>query len=153
MGGTCGLEIQQPECVCVSCPVQPLSQGECVSPQEPSVIFWPIGVYFVAVLCLVIGMIGASYFLGQKIRNRADAQPYESGISSTGTARVRLSADFYLFAMFFVIFDLESVFIYSWCLVVREAGWVGYAQVCVFVGVVLASLAYLWRLGALESKR
>ncbi len=116
-------------------------------------IFWPIGVYFVAVLCLVIGMIGASYFLGQKIRNRADAQPYESGISSTGTARVRLSADFYLYAMFFVIFDLESVFVYSWCIVVREAGWVGYAQVCVFVGVVLASLAYLWRLGALESKR
>lgn len=116
-------------------------------------MFWPIGVYFIAVLCLVTGMIGGSYLLGQRIRNRQDAQPYESGIASTGSARVRLSADFYLFAMFFVIFDLESVFVYSWCIVAREAGWLAYAQMCVFCGVVLASLGYLWRLGALDSKR
>lgn len=120
---------------------------------DTEVIFWPIGVYFLAVVAIVSGMLVASYFLGQKIRNRQDAQPYESGIASTGSARVRLSADFYLFAMFFVIFDLESVFVYSWCIVVRDVGWIGYTQVCIFVGVVLASLAYLWRMGALESKR
>lgn len=98
-------------------------------------------------------MLGFSFVLGQRIKDRHKAQPYESGIASTGSARVRLSADFYLFAMFFVIFDLESVFVYSWCIAVKELGWIGYAQICVFMGAVVAALGYLWRCGALESKR
>ncbi|MCC6152195.1 MAG: NADH-quinone oxidoreductase subunit A [Candidatus Hydrogenedentes bacterium] len=118
-----------------------------------SVVFWPIGVYFLAVLGVVASMVIGSYFLGSKNRNRKNTQPYESGIASTGSARVRLSADFYLFAMFFVIFDLEAVFVYSWAISVRELGWVAYGQVLFFVGAVVSSLIYLWRVGALESNR
>lgn len=117
------------------------------------VVFWPIGVYFLAVLAVVTSMVIGSYFLGSKSRNRKNVQPYESGIASTGSARVRLSADFYLFAMFFVIFDLEAVFVYSWAIAVRDLGWVAYAQVLFFVGAIASSLIYLWRVGALESKR
>jgi NADH-quinone oxidoreductase subunit A len=121
-------------------------------------LFWPLGLYAFATVVIVSSMLGMSYFLGQKVRDRSKAQPYESGIASTGSARVRLSADFYLFAMFFVIFDLESIFIYSWCIAFQELadknlGWLAYTQVCVFVGALVAALAYLWRVGALESRR
>ncbi len=66
---------------------------------------------------------------------------------------MRLSADFYLFAVFFVIFDLESVFVYTWAIAVRELGWQGYFSMSVFVVSLAAALAYLWRLGALDAKR
>ena len=52
--------------------------------------------------------------------------------------------------MFFVIFDLESIFLFAWAVAVREAGWAGYAEMLVFIGVLVAALFYLWRGGALE---
>lgn len=123
-----------------------------MDPSAQTLAFWPMGLYFLGVMVVVLTMVGGSYLLGSKNRDRKNMQPYESGIASTGSARMRLSADFYLFAMFFVIFDLESVFVYSWALVVEEVGWYGYAQVSIFVGAVLAALVYLWRVGALEPR-
>src|SRR5690349_21978246 len=95
-------------------------------------------------------MLGLSYVLGQRHHDRSTDSPYESGILSEGTARVRLSAKFYLVAMFFVIFDLEAVFLYAWSVSVREAGWPGYVEVLIFVGILIVTLAYLWRVGALD---
>jgi NADH-quinone oxidoreductase subunit A len=115
--------------------------------------FWPLGVYFAGVLAVAGGMVVSSYLLGARTRNRKNVQPYESGIASTGSARVRLSADFYLFAVFFVVFDLESVFIYSWAIAVEDLGWAGYFSISIFVGSLAAALVYLWRLGALDAKR
>ena len=98
-------------------------------------------------------MVGGSFVLGSKNRHRKNVQPYESGIASTGSARVRLSADFYLFAMFFVIFDLEAAYVYSWAIAIRDLGWVAYGQVLFFVGAIAAALIYLWRAGALDARR
>ena len=95
-------------------------------------------------------MIVLSYVLGQRHRERATAEPYEGGIVSTGTSRVRLSAKFYLVAMFFVIFDLEAVFIFGWAIAARELGWAGYIEAVVFIAVLVAALIYLWRSGALD---
>src|SRR6185369_5653417 len=111
---------------------------------------WPLAVYLVIVLALVVAMLGLSFVLGQRHHERATDSPYESGILSEGSARVRLSAKFYLVAMFFVIFDLEAVFIFAWAVAVRETGWIGYLEVSVFILVLLAALGYLWRVGALE---
>ena len=111
---------------------------------------WPLAVYFVCVIALVAVMIGLSYLLGQRHRDRATGEPYESGIVSVGSARLRLSAKFYLVAMFFVIFDLEAVFIFAWAVAVRELGWAGYIEILIFIGVLVAALLYLWRLGALD---
>jgi len=111
---------------------------------------WPLGVYLVIVVMLVVAMLGLSFVLGQRHHNRATGTPYESGILSQGSARVRLSAKFYLVAMFFVIFDLEAVFIFAWAIAVRETGWTGYAEATCFVAVLLATLVYLWRVGALD---
>ncbi len=111
---------------------------------------WPLAVYFVAVIALVAAMLALSYALGQRHRERATGDFYESGIQSEGSARVRLSARFYLIAMFFVIFDLEAVFIFAWAVAARELGWPGYCEIAVFIGLLVAALAYLWRLGALD---
>jgi NADH-quinone oxidoreductase subunit A len=111
---------------------------------------WPLVVYFAVVIILAAGMLGISYVLGERHKERATGEPYESGILSTGSARIRLSAKFYLVAMFFVIFDLEAVFIFAWAIAWRELGWVGYIEVVVFIVILLAALIYLWRLGALD---
>jgi NADH-quinone oxidoreductase subunit A len=111
---------------------------------------WPLGIYVTLVLVLVGAMLGLSHLLGQHHRERSTDFPYESGIVSEGSARVRLSAKFYLVAMFFVIFDLEAIFIFAWAVAVRETGWLGYAEVSIFIVVLLVALGYLWRVGALE---
>ncbi len=111
---------------------------------------WPLAVYLVIVLFLVVAMLGLSFVLGQRHNNRATGSPYESGIVSQGSARVRFSAKFYLVAMFFVIFDLEAVFIFAWAVAVRELGWSGYAEAALFIAVLLATLVYLARVGALD---
>ena len=111
---------------------------------------WPLAVYFAAVIILVTIMLILSYFLGERHREKQTAEPYESGIVSTGTARMRFDIKFYLIAMFFVIFDLEAVFIFAWAVSIRETGWSGYTEMLVFIGILAAALAYLWRLGALE---
>jgi NADH-quinone oxidoreductase subunit A len=111
---------------------------------------WPLTVYAVIVGMLVVAMLGLSYVLGQRHQDRATGSPYESGVLSEGSARVRFPVKFYLVAMFFVIFDLEAVFIFAWAIAVRETGWTGYAEVLLFIMVLLATLAYLWRVGGLD---
>jgi NADH-quinone oxidoreductase subunit A len=99
---------------------------------------------------MVVVMLTLSYLLGQRHRERATGEPYESGIVSTGSARLRFSAKFYLIAMLFVIFDLEAVFIFAWAVAFRELGWAGYLGALVFIGVLVAALIYEWRIGALD---
>ena len=111
---------------------------------------WPLALYFAIVVALVAGILALSYVLGQRHRERSTAEFYESGIKSEGSAHVRLSARFYLVAMFFVIFDLEAVFLFAWAVAARELGWPGYWDIVVFVVLLVAALAYLWRVGALD---
>ena len=114
------------------------------------ITLWPLLAYFAVVILLVAGMLALSYLLGQRHQAKAKDEPYESGIVSTGSARLRFSAQFYLVAMLFVIFDLEAVFIFAWAIAFREVGWVGYAGVLAFIGVLVAALIYEWRIGALD---
>ena len=110
---------------------------------------WPLIVYFALVLVVTTTML-ASYLLGQRHRQPATGSPYESGIVSEGSARVRLSARFYLVAVFFVVFDLEAVFLFAWAVAAREVGWAGYWEAVIFIGVLIAALVYLWGVGALD---
>lgn len=111
---------------------------------------WPLAVYALAVLLLVGAMVGLSYVLGERHHDRATGEPYESGILTTGSARLRLKVNYYLVAMFFVIFDLEAAFIYAWAVAFRQLGWAGLAEITIFIGFLLAGLVYLWRVGALD---
>ena len=111
---------------------------------------WTFGVYFGLVLLLVIAMLSLSYVLGQRHRDPATGSPYEAGIVSEGSAHVRLSAKFYLLGMFFLVFDLEAVFLYAWAVTARSLGWQAFWEVVVFAVILVAALVYLWRIGALD---
>ncbi len=111
---------------------------------------WPLGVYILGVLVIVAGMLGLSYIFGQRHKDRATGDIFESGVVPTGSTPARFNAQFYLNAAFFVIFDVESMFIFTWALTLREAGWAGYIAVVIFIAVLVVTLVYLWRAGALE---
>lgn len=102
------------------------------------------------VITAVAGMLLLSWLLGARTRGHATDQPFESGIAVTGDARLRVSARFYLVAVFFVIFDLEAVYLYAWAVAARESGWAGYGEALLFMGILGAALLYLWRVGALD---
>lgn len=113
--------------------------------------FFPLLIYSATVVLLVILLTGVSHYLGQRHRpgKQADA-PFESGIVTVGEARLRFPIAFYLVAMFFVIFDVEAVYLFGWAIAVRETGWAGFIEAAIFIAVLLAALAYLWRMGALD---
>ena len=111
---------------------------------------WPLLVYFVFVVVLVMAVLGVSYLLGQRHSEPATSDPYEGGIVSQGSAHVRFSMRYYMVAMFFVVFDLEAAFLYAWAGAAREIGWAGYFGVVLFVATLAAALFYLWRAGALD---
>ncbi len=111
---------------------------------------WPIGVYFLAVLAIVAVMLAVPRLVGERHFERATGDPYEAGAPPTGPGRARVTSQFYLVAILFVIFDLEAVFLFAWAVAAREVGWLGYFEAVVFTGVLLAGLFYLWRVGALD---
>ena len=107
-------------------------------------------VYFVFVIVLVAAVLAVSYLLGQRHSEPATGEPYEGGIVSEGSAHVRFSMRYYQVAIFFVVFDLEAAFLYAWAGAAREAGWIGYWGVVLFVATLAAALIYVWRIGALD---
>lgn len=111
---------------------------------------WAAIVYVLAVFGLVGLMLGVSALLGGRSRGRAKDEPFESGVVGQGSAQLRLSAKFYLVAMFFVIFDVEALFLYAWAISLRESGWPGLIEATIFIFILGASLVYLWKVGALE---
>ncbi len=110
----------------------------------------PLIIYFGAVLAITGVMLGGSYLLGQRHHAKAADEPFESGIVPTGDVHIRFSVHFYLLAIFFVIFDMESVFLFAWSVALKESGWSGFIEALIFISVLLATLIYLWALGALD---
>jgi NADH-quinone oxidoreductase subunit A len=88
--------------------------------------------------------------LGKKNPTAEKLEPYECGSESSGGRHVKLSVKFYLTAILFVVFDIESVFVYPWAVHFRALGWAGMAEMLGFLGVILVALVYVWRKGALE---
>jgi NADH-quinone oxidoreductase subunit A len=107
-------------------------------------------VYFVVVVALVGLLMIVTHLSGERHFELGTGTPYESGVPITGSARLRLSADFYLVAMFFVIFDISAVYLFAWAVAARELGWPGYVAALVFMVETAAGLAYLWRKGAFD---
>jgi NADH-quinone oxidoreductase subunit A len=111
---------------------------------------WPAALYAALVLLLAALILTLSWLLGGRRYHGAEAVQYESGIKPAGPLPRRLSVEFYQVALDFVIFDLEVVFIFAWAIAARSLGVPGYLALLVFVLVLLAGLAYLWRVGGLD---
>ncbi len=116
-----------------------------ITPYDWAIIAFVIGVAFLCVFMLTVPLL-----LGGKSWGRAKQEQFESGVVSAGGARIRLSAKFYLVAIFFVVFDLEALYLYAWATSVREVGWVGFATAAVFILVLLIGLIYEMSTGALN---
>lgn len=112
--------------------------------------FFPFLIYALAVLLIVVAMIGLSYILGERHKDKFTDQPYESGMPPTGNARLRFSSHFYLIAIFFVIFDLDAAFILVWAASFRELGLPGYIGIVIFIGILIAVLIYEIGIKALD---
>lgn len=112
----------------------------------------PFLVYSLSVIAVLAFTLVFAWLLGSRTRHRpATDMPFESGVVSVGSAsELRLSVEFYLIAMFFVIFDLETIFIFAWAVAFYDLGWRGYLGSAVFIGVLLVALVYEWRSGALD---
>jgi NADH-quinone oxidoreductase subunit A len=119
-------------------------------PTNQTIYFWPFLVYSAAALAIVGVMIGLSYLLGERHKDKTTGETYESGIPPTGNARLRFSSHFYLIAMFFVIFDLDAAFIMAWAVSFRELGLGGYLGILVFILILAVVLVYELAIGALN---
>ncbi len=113
---------------------------------------WPFLVYSLSVVGVLAVILIGSWLLGSRTRHtKATDMPFESGIVPVGEAeQTRLSIEFYLIAMFFVIFDLETIFIFGWAVAFFELGWRGYFGAAAFIVILLVALIYEWRTGALD---
>ncbi|HTX70127.1 MAG TPA: NADH-quinone oxidoreductase subunit A [Thermoleophilia bacterium] len=115
-----------------------------------AVAVWPAALYAALVLIVAGLILTLSWLLGERQSHGSEAEQYESGIKPAGPLPLRLSVEFYQIALFFVIFDLEAVFIFAWAVSARSLGWAGYLELLVFVLLLFAGLVYLWRVGALD---
>lgn len=111
---------------------------------------WPFIIFAVIVVLLIGVMIGLSYVLGERHKEKTTDEPFESGIPPTGDARLRFSSSFYLIAMFFVIFDLDAAFIMLWAVSFRELGLPGYIGIVIFIAILMVLLAYELSIGAID---
>jgi NADH-quinone oxidoreductase subunit A len=85
-------------------------------------------------------------------RNKQKGESYECGIASSGPNRIQFNVGYYLFALIFLIFDVELIFLFPWAVVVRQAGWIAFVEVVIFVFVLFIGLLYAHRKGALQWK-
>ena len=117
---------------------------------------WPIAAFFIILVVMLAFMLVLSHFLGPKTKSRAKNTPYESGIVAAiapdSGGETRFGNHFFLYAIFFVIFDLETIFLFAWVIAFDEVGWLGFIEASIFILVLLVALIYLIRIGALELK-
>jgi NADH-quinone oxidoreductase subunit A len=102
------------------------------------------------ILALVAALLFIASWLGEKKINPDKLRPYESGIIPTGSARLHYPIPFFLVAVFFLIFDVEGAYIFSWAISCDRLGWSGWLQISFFIIMLLLGLVYIWRKGGLD---
>ena len=118
------------------------------TPWEPGLL--SLIIYTLLVFLLMAVFLFLSGWLGEKKRNPEKSRPYECGIIPTGTTRFPYPVAFYLVAAFFLIFDVEAAYIFSWSIVFDRLGWKGWLQISFFIFMLFIGLFYIWKKGGLE---
>jgi NADH-quinone oxidoreductase subunit A len=127
--------------------MQPISPAT-LSPWVPGLLSFAL--YSVIVLAVLGLLLVLTRWLGEQKPNLEKARPYECGVIPTGGARFRFPVPFYLVAVFFLIFDVETALIFSWAVAMEDLSWRGWLQISFFIIVLLVSLIYLWKKGGLD---
>lgn len=110
----------------------------------------PLAIYTVLAVLIISALLLAAYFLGSGKRAPSKGDPYESGVAPTGAAHHASQVPFYLIAIFFIVFDVEGAFIFTWSTAWDLLGFPGLIHITVFIVVLLLGLAWLWLKGGLD---
>jgi NADH-quinone oxidoreductase subunit A len=120
------------------------------APVDFSNPYFAILILLVIALGMSVAFVYLSQALGPKLYDRVKYGVYECGVDPVTPAAVRVTVKFYLVAILFILFDLETTFLYPWAVLYRSLGWFGFIEMGVFVGILLVGLVYAWKKGALE---
>jgi len=111
---------------------------------------------FITVLITAVVLVVAAYviakLIGPRAYNPVKGEPFECGIPTHGSSWLPMHVGYYLFAILFLVFDIETVFLYPWAVVVKQFGSLALISIGFFLVVLVLGLAYAWRKGALEWK-
>lgn len=112
--------------------------------------YLPIAIYLFVAVGFGAVVVFLSTILGPRTSSRVKLETYECGMEPIGPNRVRFAVKFYIIAMLFIVFDIEAVFLFPWAVVFRDLGLFGFIEMAIFILILFAGLAYVWRKGALE---
>jgi len=112
--------------------------------------YLPLAIFGVLVVGTGAAMLGLSRLAGPRRPSRAKAEPYECGVPLFSDARRQFSVKFYLVAILFVLFDIESLFLIPWAVSYRSLGFAAMLEMLFFVAVLVLGFAYAWKRGGLE---
>ncbi len=109
-----------------------------------------VGLFFIVALIIPVGAIGVGWLLGPKKPNPIKQSTYECGIEPVGEGWVQFKAQYYIFALVFLVFDVETVFLFPWAVKLGQLGMFAVVEGIVFILILIAGLVYTWRKGMLE---
>jgi len=116
----------------------------------PLAPYLPVAIALLLAGGLALVIVAVTSVLGPKRLSAVKLASFEAGSESVGSARGRFAVKFYVVALLFIIFDVETVFLYPWAVNFLELGWFGYAEMVVFALTLVVGLAYVWKKGALD---
>jgi len=105
--------------------------------------------FFIIALVMVAGGIIASYLIAPSSKNIVKEETYECGIPTMGESHLQFKVGYYLFAILFLIFDVETIFMVPWAVVMKEVGLAAFIEILIFLTIVIIGLLYAWKKGAL----
>jgi NADH-quinone oxidoreductase subunit A len=112
--------------------------------------FGPIAVFLIVAAIFPLIPLLLARFIAPRRPDRVKLAPYESGVETIGPTHVQFRTRYYLYALIFVIFDVEAIFLYPWAVAYGRVGLFALVEMAVFIGFLLVAFAYAWRKGALE---
>jgi NADH-quinone oxidoreductase subunit A len=129
---------------------QPPRPGGTSGTATPIYGYIPIIIFFLIAVLLPIVLLGLSRMLHRRVFGREKLLPYECGVDPIGDARERFSVRFYIVAMLFLVFDVETIFLFPWAIIYDKLALFGLVEMLVFIGILVVGYYYAWQKGALE---
>lgn len=112
--------------------------------------YFPILLQALLGVVVAAALVGLSFLIGKRLKNKVKDTPYECGVAPIGTAKERFSVKFYLVAMLFILFDIEAIFLYPWAVVYRDLKMFAFIEMLVFIILILSGFFYIWKKGVLN---
>lgn len=112
--------------------------------------YFPILVFMGVGVLLGLLPVSLGWFLGPRHPDAAKNSPYECGFDALEDARMPFDIRFYLITILFIIFDLETAFLFPWAMIIRKVGWISFWAMMIFLGILIVGFIYEWKKGALE---